>query len=190
MIKLATVFSGIGAIEHALDRMNVDHKIVFACDNGDVDILNKDVGMNIDALGDEVQAIQSTIADLQIDASVEDLYMQQLFGMYKESLREYDYIFKVLSSLPHSVISIEDVLSQIIEMSKIKASRKKEYIIFRDELKIGSEQQKKFKGLQIILEVVNDFKKDNNLEDLGEKKDFSSIDGIDWNPISHSVRSL
>lgn len=29
MIKLATVFSGIGAIEHALDRMQLEHEIVF-----------------------------------------------------------------------------------------------------------------------------------------------------------------
>ena len=41
MIRLATVFSGIGAIEHALDRMGLEHEIVFACDNGDVDILSK-----------------------------------------------------------------------------------------------------------------------------------------------------
>ncbi len=34
-IRLATVFSGIGAIEFALRRMGVDHEIVFACDNGD-----------------------------------------------------------------------------------------------------------------------------------------------------------
>ena len=33
--KLATVFSGIGAIEQALLRTHVDHEIVFACDNGD-----------------------------------------------------------------------------------------------------------------------------------------------------------
>lgn len=33
MIKLATVFSGIGSVEHALDRLNLDHEIVFACDN-------------------------------------------------------------------------------------------------------------------------------------------------------------
>lgn len=32
MIRLATVFSGIGAIEHALLRMDIDHKIVLACD--------------------------------------------------------------------------------------------------------------------------------------------------------------
>lgn len=35
MIKLATVFSGIGAVEHALDKLNVPHEIVFACDNGE-----------------------------------------------------------------------------------------------------------------------------------------------------------
>lgn len=32
MLKLATVFSGIGAVEHALTRMKVPHKIQFACD--------------------------------------------------------------------------------------------------------------------------------------------------------------
>tara|TARA_B100000780_G_C21126501_1_gene457271 strand:- start:7800 stop:9002 length:1203 start_codon:yes stop_codon:yes gene_type:complete len=31
-IRLATAFSGIGAIEHALERLNLNHEIVFACD--------------------------------------------------------------------------------------------------------------------------------------------------------------
>lgn len=35
MIKLATLFSGIGAIEQALKKMKLNHKIVFACDNGE-----------------------------------------------------------------------------------------------------------------------------------------------------------
>jgi len=34
-LKLATVFSGIGAVEHALERMNIPYEIVFAADNGD-----------------------------------------------------------------------------------------------------------------------------------------------------------
>ena len=38
MIRLATVFSGIGSIEQALLRLGVDHEIVFACDNGDVEL--------------------------------------------------------------------------------------------------------------------------------------------------------
>ena len=35
MIKVATVFSGIGAAEQALKQMGVEHEIVFACDNGE-----------------------------------------------------------------------------------------------------------------------------------------------------------
>lgn len=37
-MKLATVFSGIGAIEQALHRMGIAYEIVFACDNGDVEL--------------------------------------------------------------------------------------------------------------------------------------------------------
>lgn len=38
MIKLATVFSGIGSIEWALKRLEYEHEIIFACDNGEVNI--------------------------------------------------------------------------------------------------------------------------------------------------------
>ncbi len=38
MIKLGTAFSGIGAIEQALSRLDMEHNIEFACDNGDIDI--------------------------------------------------------------------------------------------------------------------------------------------------------
>ncbi len=32
-LRVATVFSGIGAIEHALERMGVEHEIVFSVDS-------------------------------------------------------------------------------------------------------------------------------------------------------------
>ena len=35
MIRLATVFSGIGAVEQALLKDKIKYKIVFACDNGE-----------------------------------------------------------------------------------------------------------------------------------------------------------
>ena len=35
MIRLATVFSGIGAIESALKYDGFDYNLVFACDNGE-----------------------------------------------------------------------------------------------------------------------------------------------------------
>lgn len=38
MIRLGTLFSGIGAIEQALLRMGEEHLNVFACDNGEIDL--------------------------------------------------------------------------------------------------------------------------------------------------------
>ena len=35
MIRVATLFSGIGAVEESLVKLNLDHKIIFACDNGE-----------------------------------------------------------------------------------------------------------------------------------------------------------
>lgn len=37
-MNLATSFSGIGAIEQALKRMNINYDVLFACDNGDIEI--------------------------------------------------------------------------------------------------------------------------------------------------------
>ena len=34
-LKVGTLFSGIGAFEHALKQLNLPHKILFACDNGE-----------------------------------------------------------------------------------------------------------------------------------------------------------
>ena len=55
MIKLATVFSGIGAIEQALKQMNIEYEIVFACDNGEryLDIDQKKIKKQIKGLLEE-----------------------------------------------------------------------------------------------------------------------------------------
>lgn len=38
MIRLGTLFSGIGAIEQALKLMHEEHQLVFACDNGEIEL--------------------------------------------------------------------------------------------------------------------------------------------------------
>lgn len=55
MIRLATVFSGIGAVEQALKQMNIDYKIVFACDNGEryLDIEQEQIEKEIKGLSEE-----------------------------------------------------------------------------------------------------------------------------------------
>jgi len=65
-IKVATVFSGIGAIEWAMKRMKIDHEIVFACDNGE-----RDIEFNIDQ---EKKHIKSLTSINDKHEYVEELY--------------------------------------------------------------------------------------------------------------------
>ena len=63
MIRLGTVFSGIGAIEHALERLGIEHKIEFACDNGDVDILSKKINEDFFSIREEISELKSLVKD-------------------------------------------------------------------------------------------------------------------------------
>ena len=190
MIKLATVFSGIGAIEHALQRMQIRNEIVFACDNGDVAILTKKIGMNIDEIGNELKSLSKIIKKIQFNDEVEDLYKNQLDGMLTEALNEYETVLCKIDSFPKQDSElVEKILKNVISMKGVKASRVKEYKKFLAEIGQGSEQQAKLRELQVILEVSNDYKKDNSLEDLGKDIEFDSVDDIDWRSISELVYS-
>ena len=81
MIKLATLFSGIGSIEQALSRLNVDHEIVFACDNGDVEIdYNHD---------EEFKKIQSMDNKIDKKKYVDELYSK---GSRKQNYVKKSYL--------------------------------------------------------------------------------------------------
>lgn len=185
MIKLATVFSGIGAIEHALQRMNIDNKIVFACDNGDVEILTKDIGMDLDVIDQELSELHLMIENIQFDDEVESLYKNQLSDMLTQAKKEdYSIMLKLKEIQTPDIETIKSILMTIVNMNGVKSSRLKEYKTFLNELNHGSNEQIKFKHLQLILEVVNDYKKDNKLEDLNNVENYQSLDDIKWNQVS------
>lgn len=190
MIKLATVFSGIGAIEHALDRLKIDHKIVFACDNGDVEILTKNIGMNIDDIGTELNNLEEMIREIHFSDEYKDLYKMQLDGMLIEAKKEYKNLLIDLDNIDSFGELVSDIINKIINMKTIKAVRKKEYVKFLDELNVGSEKQSVLKEMQVILEITNDFKKDNDLETLGYRKKFKSSDGVKWIDVSKELCDL
>ncbi len=190
MIRLATVFSGIGAIEHALDRMQLEHEIVFACDNGDVDILTKEIGMNVDDIGAELSELKRSISVIHDNGEVQDLYKDQLFGMLNEANSEYAAIVDAIKAQEDAPATLTDVISTILSSKSVKPARLKEYKSFMGELGTGSQEQQLLKKWQVILEIANDFKKDNSLEDLGKDLSFKSSDGIDWTPVSAGLKEL
>jgi DNA (cytosine-5)-methyltransferase 1 len=96
MIRLATVFSGIGAIEHALYRMNIHHEIVFACDNGDVDIFSKKIDLNY-------KSILAGLSDLRAEVKKDEIQIKKTKN--KDIVWQYSFLVGQINSLEKSVNS-------------------------------------------------------------------------------------
>ena len=65
MLKLGTVFSGIGAVEHALERLNIPYEIQFACDNGE---------RKLKAKYEEIEEITKGMNNSERNAYITQLY--------------------------------------------------------------------------------------------------------------------
>lgn len=189
MIKLATVFSGIGAIEHALQRMGLEHKIVFACDNGDLDIFVKEIGMDMDLIGAELTELNTIISKLSSNEEYDELYKEQLESMLLEAQNEYEQLKIQLNSVVEFSKDTEKIIDTIIAQEGLKKAKIKEYTKLKDALNSGSEINRCLGNMQAVLKLTNDFKKDNALTDLGSDKHFVSSDGIDWGSVSQDLKN-
>lgn len=82
MIRIATAFSGIGAIEYALKQLKKEHSIVFACDNGER-IIDKDreiIEKEIEKMTD-IEA-QKHIKELYSETGKPNLMKESYFANY------------------------------------------------------------------------------------------------------------
>lgn len=79
MLRLATLFSGIGAIEQALKIMNIDYEIKFACDNGERELPFKK---------EEIDKIIKKMSNKQKKEYIDNLYKET----GKENLMQKSYM--------------------------------------------------------------------------------------------------
>lgn len=191
MIRLATVFSGIGAIEHALERMNIDTEIVFACDNGDVDVLSKKIDIDMDQISTELKSLKGYIDEIEFS---DDDYENQLIDMFNSAEKEYvnvkDSLYSVnIDNYENLVIT---VLNTILAMEDLSKNRIKIFNGFKDALnEKPSLTQKKLFLYRIILKIINDFKRDNSLDNLGNDDfEFQSSINVDWDVINKPLKTL
>lgn len=192
MIKLATVFSGIGAVEHALDRMGLEHEIIFACDNGDIDVLSKKIEVDIDQIESELNSLVFLIND--INFSGEDDYEMQLLNMLDLAKKEHDSIKEKLTllTIDEKESTVRNILESLIETPNLNKSRLKQYKNFIDSLDSNcSIIERKLILYQIILKISNDFKRDNPIENLGkDNMEFNSPQNINWVIVNHSLKRV
>ncbi|PHV70688.1 DNA (cytosine-5-)-methyltransferase [Sporanaerobium hydrogeniformans] len=191
MIKLATAFSGIGAIEHALQRMDLEHKLIFACDNGDVDILTKDIKVDISEIDKEfilLEQLINKVKNISNDKTTDELYED----LNKNRL-EYEEQLKELSNLNFEEIEYHTlkILKNIVGQDDLKTVRKKEYCGFINN--ISREQSINSKIIEVLkstLEILNDFKKDNDLSllDITGTSLYKSSDKINWEIVIDNLK--
>ncbi|ADL34648.1 DNA-cytosine methyltransferase [Butyrivibrio proteoclasticus B316] len=164
MIRLATAFSGIGAIEHALNRMGLENEIVFACDNGDVNILTKDVDTDIDEIETELESLSELIEEISINDNVEDLYKNQLEGMLRASMTEFHEVDEQLNNVEEKDNELlKYTTTELLDSNVLKANRKKEYSKRLAELGKGSFANKRLEEFLLLLAFSNDFRDNNDL---------------------------
>lgn len=185
MIRLATVFSGIGAIEHALNRMGVDNKIVFACDNGDVDILRKEIPLDIEAMKSEIKALKKIIGKVEKNEYRSELEkdLKKVTLLFEGQLLEIELVDSEVTE------KILKILDAVTTDEKVKKVRLKEYSIFKSKLKKlqNKENNRRLYSLFYAVEITNDFHKDNAWNVLGAKDKYKSVDNINWKQIEDSV---
>lgn len=102
-IRLATLFSGIGAIEQALTRLHIPYELIFACDNGDIEI-------DID-VESEKKKIDKLKTKLDKKEYVDNLYKSQTkkqnyvkqsyIANYKINENDFYYDVRLLDGKPY-----------------------------------------------------------------------------------------
>lgn len=166
MLKIGTVFSGIGAIEHALKRMSIPHKIVFACDNGDVDVFKIKIDYNIMEILEELELLSNKIRNLNISVDEDYSYMTDLDNHINKIKEKID---RIDQSMCNS--SVDEIIDEFsINFNNDTIDKVKEYVNKFDKVSDDTNNERKKRVDQILFisnignELSKELKKSKNNE--------------------------
>ena len=139
--------------------MNLNHKIVFACDNGDVDILSKKIPEDIAAIENELSTLTNEIDKIEVHNEEDKLYKDELTLILSKTNEEIlNYKNMTLDNSTENKINrkIKDVCQRtgmlhekinsfriLKELSKIDSFEEKK--IYVDSFYKGKEESNKVK---------------------------------------------
>lgn len=181
-IKLATVFSGIGAIEHALDRMNLSHKIVFACDNGDVDILSKKIPEDITEIEKEISVLTKDIKKIEVQSEEDKLYKDELNLILSKTKEEVE-VYKGMNLQNSTENKISRKIKDVCQRTGMLHEKINSFRILKELSKIESYEEKKnyvdalYKGKEESNKVKKTYMANYNLDNKDFHWNVSFLDG-------------
>lgn len=141
MIKIGSVFSGIGAMEHALEKMGISYEIIFACDNGGVDIFKENIELDLKIFKDKIKFLKKEINKFlsnnleYFELLVNELYIveKKVYSISKEIEKTKSTIekkeFIETRNLIITLISKVKKYKVFVNLNKLKTFKeKKKYI--------------------------------------------------------------
>lgn len=181
MIKLGTLFSGIGAIEHALKRMDLPYEIVFASDNGDIDILTDPIEDNIEEIASKIEELDSLL--MKISDKDWILKSKRDFG---------DVLADIKFQLVNCKIDAFEVLEFLensIDDIAINNNQLKAYMKIIENLKEYTDLEQKYVAIKATIKLNNDLRRNNKLEILEHaSRLFEKIS--EYKAINKSIKTL
>ena len=97
-IKVGSVFSGIGAFEQALKRLDYEHEVIFACDNGNINLdLDYDSELKVVKEFKDIQSKKEYVKDLYKKKSIKSNFVELSYNAnYEVKDNNFFYDIKLL----------------------------------------------------------------------------------------------
>ena len=181
-LHLATVFSGIGAIEHTLERMNIPHDIIFACDNGDVDVLSKKIPENISEIENELSELTKEINKIEVQSEEDRLYKSEL-DLILSKTNEEVIAYKLMSLSNSTENKISRKIKDICQRTGMLHEKINSFKILKELSKIPDYSEKKkfvdalYKNKEESNKVKKTYKANYEIDDKDFHWNVSFLDG-------------
>lgn len=180
MLKIGTVFSGIGAFEHALERMNIRYEIEFACDNGDVDVLSKTIEDNISSIREEFNELEEMNKKNQFDWLAEK---------YESAKNRFCIVEDKINKEPVNKKIIIEAYQKYLNTGKMNDNQKKAYNeIMSNISEVTCATDENYEYIKLYLKLESDIKRATGKKILDYIKSEVSIS--DYKKIVKEVRLI
>lgn len=162
--------------------MNIPHDIVFACDNGDVDVLSKKIPENISEIENELSELTKEINKIEVQSDEDKLYKSEL-DLILSKTNEEVRVYKSMSLSNSTENKISRKIKDICQRTGMLHEKINSFKILKELSKIldYSEKKKFVDALYKTKEESNKVKKTYKANYKIDDKDFhwnvSFLDG-------------
>ena len=162
--------------------MNIPHDIVFACDNGDVDVLSKKIPENIAEIENEISILTAEISKIDVQTEEDRLYKSELDLILSKTNEEVK-VYKSMSLSNSTENKISRKIKDICQRTGMLHEKINSFKILKELSKIPDYSEKKkfvdtlYKNKEESNKVKKTYKANYKIDDKNFHWNVSFLDG-------------